>query len=205
MYGLVYNLDEILSCLWLKNYHNIKALLHKWEGKMTSGRARIHIPTITLFTFVIKFYKMPLNLLSCNWPMCMCPTVLLYSGFQIYLIPGGGMLEGGGQLPLWPLLVSAQSAECGKHTPEKFPAKFPCTLRDWRESRKVPWLALFEQKSFLKIWSPRLPEMVFTAPHCSRLYKVVPRPHKTSTCSKLFACHGKILLIYLSTSFAHII
>ena len=56
---------------------------------------------------------------------------------------------------------------------------------------------------FLKICSPRSPEMVFTVPHGSRLYKVVPSPHKTSTCSKLFACRRKILLIYLSTSFAH--
>ncbi len=49
-------------------------------------------------------------------------------------------------------------------------------------------------RKFLKIWSPRLPEMVFTAPHGGRLYKVVPRPHKTSTCSKLFACCGKCYL-----------
>ncbi len=59
-------------------------------------------------------------------------------------------------------------------------------------------------RKFLKIWSPRLPEMVFTAPHSGRLYKVVPRPHKTSTCSKLFACCGKILPIYLSTKSAHL-
>ncbi len=55
--------------------------------------------------------------------------------------------------------------------------------RGWHKVRK-----------FLKIWSPRLPEMVFTAPHGGRLYKVVPRPHKTSTCSKLFACCGKCYL-----------
>ncbi len=79
-----------------------------------------------------------------------------------------------------------QSAQFGKCTPKKFPTKFPSTLRGGRRSHKVPpWLA--RVRKFLKIWSPRLPEMVFTAPHDGRLYKVVPRPHKMSTCSKLFA------------------
>ncbi len=94
-----------------------------------------------------------------------------------------------------------QSAEFGKCTLKNFLLNSHAHLR---VGEKVsPWLV--PSKKILKIWSPRLPEMVFTVPHSSRLYKVVPSPHKMSTCSKLFACHGKILLIFLSTSFAHII
>ncbi len=100
------------------------------------------------------------------------------------------------------IFYKTQSAEFGKHTPKKFPTKFPCTPGDWRESCEVPpWLTL--SKKYLTIWSPRMPEMVFTAPHGSRLHNVVPRPHGTLTCSKLFAFGRKITFIFVNKFCTH--